>query len=261
MKKNMFSFLGLFLMVVSIFGQVGINTPNPKAVFHVDASKDNPSTGDPSTVQQGNDFAITTSGKVGIGTINPETSLEIANGTIKIVNGSQANGKVLTSNENGVGTWSFPVSPLYQIDLTGRTDFILPANASNPVYTSLSFSLPPGKFIITINLGLEMDTLNEYTIGTNFVRLRLRDSSLPTAGSTTNLSTDSIFPRFASAGSSLSQDKGMLMGSLGINNTSSGSKTYYLFVDNMSSTGAGGRPSIRLKFGWNETSILYQKVQ
>ena len=47
-------------------------------------------------------------GNVGIGTTNPGANLEIngpASGAIKIVDGNQAAGKVLTSNANGVGTW------------------------------------------------------------------------------------------------------------------------------------------------------------
>jgi len=36
----------------SLYSQVGINTVNPQAVFHIDGQKDNPSTGAPSTAQQ-----------------------------------------------------------------------------------------------------------------------------------------------------------------------------------------------------------------
>lgn len=57
-----------------VFGQFGINTPNPQGVFHIDGGKDNPVTGVPNTVQQSNDFIITAQGKVGIGTITPDPS-------------------------------------------------------------------------------------------------------------------------------------------------------------------------------------------
>ncbi|MFA6171254.1 MAG: shufflon system plasmid conjugative transfer pilus tip adhesin PilV [Patescibacteria group bacterium] len=43
-------------------------------------------------------------GNVGIGTTNPGQKLEV-NGKIKITDGNQAAGKVLTSDANGVGTW------------------------------------------------------------------------------------------------------------------------------------------------------------
>jgi Chaperone of endosialidase len=42
--------------------------------------------------------------RVGIGTTTPDTKLHVA-GNIKMVDGTQANGKVLTSDGNGVGSW------------------------------------------------------------------------------------------------------------------------------------------------------------
>lgn len=53
-------------------GNVGVGTKNPKAVFHVDGGKDNTST--PTATQLMNDFIITPSGSVGIGTITPDAS-------------------------------------------------------------------------------------------------------------------------------------------------------------------------------------------
>lgn len=59
------------------FSQIGINTPNPQALFHIDGAKDNPSTGAPTSDQQLNDFAILGNGYVGIGTDHPTSKLEI----------------------------------------------------------------------------------------------------------------------------------------------------------------------------------------
>ena len=54
-------------------------------------------------------MSITGGGNVGIGTATPGTKLEVnngsANGAIKIVDGTQGTGKVLTSDASGVGTW------------------------------------------------------------------------------------------------------------------------------------------------------------
>jgi hypothetical protein len=53
-------------------------------------------------------------GNVGIGTINPSTRLHINNGAtagaIRITDGTQAAGKVLTSDANGVGSWVAPTA-------------------------------------------------------------------------------------------------------------------------------------------------------
>ncbi len=47
---------------------------------------------------------IEKSGNVGIGTINPGAKLEVI-GQIKITGGSPADGKILTSDENGLASW------------------------------------------------------------------------------------------------------------------------------------------------------------
>ncbi|WP_370899666.1 hypothetical protein [Chryseobacterium gossypii] len=73
MKNKSFTVIALTLFW-SLSAQVGINTTNPQASFHVDGAKDNPLTGAPSAAQQSNDFAVTSDGSVGIGTTTPDTS-------------------------------------------------------------------------------------------------------------------------------------------------------------------------------------------
>lgn len=91
-----------------VFSQVGVNTANPQGVFNIDAAKDNPTTGVPNTAQQANDIAVTAIGNMGLGTVAPTNKLHLNNatpGAIRIVDGTQGVGKVLTSDENGVGRW------------------------------------------------------------------------------------------------------------------------------------------------------------
>jgi len=66
--------------------------------------------GDP-TCTAGNPVigSLTVKGRVGIGTATPSSKLEL-NGKIKITDGSQGVGKVLTSDANGVGSWEIPTS-------------------------------------------------------------------------------------------------------------------------------------------------------
>jgi hypothetical protein len=52
----------------------------------------------------GSTLVVKTNGNVGIGTTNPGAKLEIA-GNIKIVDGTQGAGKVLTSDANGLASW------------------------------------------------------------------------------------------------------------------------------------------------------------
>ena len=55
--------------------QVGINTSNPKGIFHIDGGKDNATT--PTLTQELNDFNVKQDGKVGIGTTTPTELLTI----------------------------------------------------------------------------------------------------------------------------------------------------------------------------------------
>jgi len=52
-------------------------------------------------------FVIQQTGNVGIGTINPLAKLDVA-GNIKIADGTHGAGKVLTSDANGLATWTTP---------------------------------------------------------------------------------------------------------------------------------------------------------
>ena len=109
MKKNITLFVTL-IVNVALYSQVGINTQNPQGIFNIDGGKDNPTTGSAHTAaQQRNDLVFTTNGNLGLGTISPTTKLHIdngaTNGAIRIIDGTQAEGKVLTSDANGVATW------------------------------------------------------------------------------------------------------------------------------------------------------------
>lgn len=93
--------------------QIGINTENPQAIFHIDGASTlvttNPLTGTVTPDQATDDVVITTSGNVGIGTITPVTRVDIKSstpGAIRIVDSTEGEGKVLTSNANGVASWA-----------------------------------------------------------------------------------------------------------------------------------------------------------
>ncbi|MFN5459452.1 MAG: hypothetical protein ACK5AY_06050 [Bacteroidota bacterium] len=75
-------------------GFVGIGTSNPLGKFHVN----NDASGSDSS------FVVTTDGKVGIGTATPAVKLDII-GSVKIADGSQGAGKVLTSDASGNASW------------------------------------------------------------------------------------------------------------------------------------------------------------
>lgn len=151
MKNALILFITCFS--VMSFAQVGINTANPRTVFHIDGAKDNNISGPPSTAQQSNDYVVTSTGSVGIGTINPSTSLEInsgtVNGAIKIVDGSQGEGKVLTSDANGIGIWrNSAVSTITGVTATGVTSY----GAAADKYMNSYIDLTQGKWFVFLGL-------------------------------------------------------------------------------------------------------------
>lgn len=87
--KNFNAFISKSVLVImlavpflnNVYAQIGINTVNPLAKFHVDGAKDNPNTGTPNITQESNDIVVTNAGRVGIGTINPVVRLDLRSGT------------------------------------------------------------------------------------------------------------------------------------------------------------------------------------
>jgi len=79
MKKNCL----LILMTLSfqcVFSQIGINTPNPQGILHIDGQKDNPVSGPTFTpAQQSNDILVNSTGKIGVGTLVPVTKVDARN--------------------------------------------------------------------------------------------------------------------------------------------------------------------------------------
>ena len=121
-----------------------------------------------------NTQSIYQNGKVGIGNFSattPATALDIENGTtngaIKIVDGTQQSGRVLTSDDNGVGTWQLPGTVGNKIaiwTLSGTQTISTTATSLVTVAGSLStnevgatlgtnaLTLPAGRYIVFVHL-------------------------------------------------------------------------------------------------------------
>lgn len=163
-KYLLFSLMISANFIFAQTGQVGIDTEFPKALLHIDGAKDNPKdvTTSPNSTQIQNDVVFTKAGNLGVGTISPTVKLELSNGTnngaIKIVDGTQGLGKVLMSDEYGVGTWKMPNSfkPVaLGVYPNPKADVVSDGNANSmgaTKYTQIYVDLTPGKWIVNAGL-------------------------------------------------------------------------------------------------------------
>lgn len=99
------------LLPAVYYSQVGVNTPNPQAAFHVDGGKDNAISGAPTTLQQSNDLALSNLGRVGIGIANPAARLHLYNH----IAGSDINDDYIFDDES-------PIAPNSQVFLMRRSN-------------------------------------------------------------------------------------------------------------------------------------------
>ena len=276
MKKNIIISIGLLLSGFS-YSQVGINTSNPQGIFNIDGGKDNPTTGSAHTqAQQLNDFTVLANGNTGIGTIVPDKKLHIETGGtaaspvtgFKLVDGNQKTNFVLTSDDNGIGTWK-PIAVEYVVvNPLGVNSFVLVAGVNVAKYTGVSVTFPPGKWLLTFLVPVM--TAPDNTQGTQFVRLRLGDS--PTDMPSSSYIPDAIRPRLAFGAFSNQQNLGVITGNLAVNNTSGAAKTYYLMADHDTSGASatingttyfcGTQKTVQLNFdNWNETTVSYLRIK
>lgn len=167
MKKTIL--LVTVLFSTFYYSQVGINTSNPQGQFTIDAARDNPATGTPSAAQQLNDFTVTSAGNVGIGTNAPTNKVHI-NGDFRLTDGTQANGKILVSDANGVGTWQ-DSSPAVIVTSTTGTQVPL-AVAFTWIGSSATVTIP-GYYLISPRLITDKTPAN---CG-NFIAYNLSKSS------------------------------------------------------------------------------------
>ena len=141
MRKKIF--LCTFCLALFFYkgqAQIGVQTENPLAVFHVDPKRDTNAAGTSGT---NDDVVVTATGNVGIGTITPTAKLDVR-GTFRLRDGYQALDKVLVSDASGNAHWSdrpkLDVIEVSNINtsLSGKTF------TTTPSYSGISITLPRG---------------------------------------------------------------------------------------------------------------------
>ena len=252
MKKYILIVLS-FMICEGISAQVGINTKNPQGTFHIDADKNNPTSGSTFTfAEQNKDVIVMPAGKMGVGTINPDAQLDIrsvdvsvANPTytagFRLVDGNEKTGRVLQTDANGLATWK---------DISKRDIVIGRFSAPASVYSDndpatvaavpykligATIDLKPGKYAVYIGLSVYLPVA--YPLGYSYY-LPVLLSSSNTSIDTTGFSYQSGAGTAAAFGGRMVKNRGntslnMIQGSLIVNVTNPAGVKLYTFLKNI----------------------------
>lgn len=246
MKKKILTAITVVSFISITHSQVGINTTNPQGIFHIDGAKDNPAAGTPSVLAQANDFIVTASGNVGIGTTSPTRKLEVVSTTspsLRINDGSQQAGYYLISDANGNGSWkSLTASITANFPLSGYSGAV-----NSTGYSGVSITLPPGQWLILTNMLLKA---TNQPSGGNGAWVRLQWSRTQGSSNTSGISGSLNSGIFVAP-------FGLATGSSIINNSASSNTTFYL---NLSGTDIFGSYTGNWdnlgSSNWTENSII-----
>lgn len=214
-----------FFFTGIIFSQVGINTSLPQGVFHID-SKNNTS----GATNTSDDVIVTSKGYLGVGTVAPDAALHLkSTGTQKdpvsafqLQDGSEASGKYLVSNSDGVGSWSNVVNgnSVRGVLGAGATVNLYSAGVNNSFYDTKSYiDLPVGRWIVYVVMRMPVVKTTDnlpYWLRTSF-----SDTSSNLLPSSYIVGSNLI------SGLSWFDNKGIVYGFIIINNTTTATKRFY----------------------------------
>lgn len=195
-----------------------------------------------------------------------------ADGKVGYINKDELLGGNRTSSRSRTDRQARPVEDnpdnrVESISLLQVRDLTIPAQviaSQGKLYkTGVSVVLQPNEeklYNITIGVTLEKP---ELTIGSQFVRLRFLEAGesdnaateLPnTFQHTRTAAANKWGAEYASLGMAYNQSQGMLVGSIGLKNTSSQAKTFYLYADTIDSTNKA--LFTKLNFSGKSSSII-----
>lgn len=258
-------------------GRVGINTDKPTATLGVKSQALNGATGtgaDTKNLELLNaaDTKLVTvldNGNVGINNEAPTQKLDIA-GKVKIVDGTQGVGKVLTSDANGVASWQNSALNLVFGERTGATPTYNKSDDGKWIDGQMQITLPPGNWLVKVTL--IMDTHNKDIANGIWLQTSLADYNDPAAFQTaiannnflTSLTKDFRpgYSALVSGGQSVGHHFSVVTGEVIIDNKSGADKTYRLIGRATLSSGAASDAPVRFGGdGYSENMIYAIKIQ
>ncbi|SHG16502.1 hypothetical protein [Dysgonomonas macrotermitis] len=146
MKKKTLLLLGIFSFGI-IHAQIGVNTDNPitGSVLNIDPLGNNSTS---SLAKYDDDIVVNGIGNVGIGTGSPNAKLHIVSNSspaFRLVDGNQADKKILMSDATGTAQWgeavfnNFGIIPFGTVTFTGAS---INSTVADAFYSGLSYTLP-----------------------------------------------------------------------------------------------------------------------
>jgi hypothetical protein len=172
------------------FSQTGIGTSNPLGMLHVDGAKDNPATGSPSAAQMANDFTVTPTGNVGVGTIAPTSKLEVNSGApntsgLKLTNLTSATpvSAGATLGVNAVGNVVTVPGAFAPLNGEANGSYTFPEGSTDLTnYNLANITLPAaGTYLISYRVAGNY-TVNSGSIGAGVSFVDIFLSTAPSAG-------------------------------------------------------------------------------
>ncbi|NDW09158.1 hypothetical protein [Dysgonomonas sp. 520] len=257
MKKNIL-ILFMFLAVTTLKAQVGVNTENPQGIFHIDGQRNTSG-----NTNFSDDVVVDTQGRIGVGTNSPQTKVDIKAATagtgFRLQDGTQGNGKILTSDANGNGSWAAngiqTVLPVWSLSLDSISI------EKKGVSTGTTITLPPGKWWIHGSFLVKFNKLNEISY---FVRSSFTDGVIPVGTENCPVTTDIVQRCHISGAVGLKADFSLIGGGITLDNQTNSTKTYTVTMELVSGT---SKPLENLKFIrfaqglWGEDNMIAIKIQ
>lgn len=231
MRKYIISFTIFFNLIccTDAFSQIGIMTDNPASnvLVHVDVASNN--SGGGANINR-DDVVVSKDGKVGIGTITPQTKLHIVTGgtsatpnpQLRIEDGNAAVNKVLMSDANGLGQWNDYIPGYKNGTLGSGISFAALGNSNNWFKTNMSVSVDPGQWLVFFSVSM---VTNQVTVSDVNYRIWIQ----VTLGDDSAIATlDAISSnRFSNTG--FINKRAMVNGWVAVNNNTA-AKRYVVYV-------------------------------
>ena len=206
--------------------------------------------------------AMFVGGNMGVGVpldTNPTNLVHINNatpGALRIVDGTQAANRVLTSDATGVATWR-------ESALTGVTGNLVASGSGISIpytqtvgflQTGSSITLPPGRYVVNVTMLMSVFPTTSTNNSSFWLRTAFSDSS---AASPTR-TADTVGSYYISGNLPGSSYFSILSGSVIINNTSGANKTYYYIAGEALTNNT--TQSLGNFSGWGEDSIVAYRL-